>query len=348
MKIHSVKIQNFLKFKKLIILSCLFVFMFYIYSIYNPRRDTSIYLEHDKNELTTLGYRANRIDRILYHLRWWIDPSFKYARDMYVSDLKIDIVIPLIEKDMDTAVYTIQSVRKLVMHPIGKIFIVGPNRPKLIEFSKKNDCVFVDEALVIDKFDVVKKYGGWIIQQFIKLSMEKIVEQDHYLVVDADTIFLRPQIFYDNGKYLVNTHWMCTMGRKIFSNNIIKNDKIWLLDFVTHNMLFSKNILSELKKRIENLHAKPWNLAILDQGKNYNIRFFSEYELYMTYLTELSGADYQFVSNANMTVHRNSFFGVDEIIRAYANDYKSISLHHFILRPMIENRSITEGLQKDK
>lgn len=162
--------------------------------------------------------------------------------------------------------------------------------------------------------------------------MEHIVEHDHYLVIDADTFFIRPVVFNTNHKYLINAHCDCSFLRKRFTAKLLKNKHVYVYDFVPHHMLFSKKILRQMKNHLETTHGKKWHEAIVqlleeDKENHYG---FSEYEIYVTYLTEFTTEPFRFVSNANITVFRNFIYKINDIIRAYASDYKTISMHEFI------------------
>lgn len=268
----------------------------------------------------------------LYTNREKLDPAFTRGSITPTSNIDIDVVIPLVEKDLPVVKYTIEAVRKLVGHKIGRIYLVSPESDQIRLFAEKHDCTFVLEDDVLPS-DEIKKYGGWIVQQFLKLNADKVVTNNHYLVVDADTIFLRPLVFEKAGVYLVNTHWDISPDRKKMTAKLLGNTKVFQYDLVAHNMLFSKEILAGMKKHIENRFQKRWDLAALElfhEDKN-NVNGFAEYDLYMTYLTEFSGAKFRFISNANITVYRDFLNRLDHIIPAYSHQYKSISLHHFIL-----------------
>ncbi len=274
---------------------------------------------------------ANKSEAGLYAKRRRLDPAFSRKHIVPTSLLEIDIVIPVVEKDLETVVYTIESVRKLVNHKIGKIYLVAPNKQKIKNFADAYGCEFIEEDTVLPTVKV-KKFGGWIVQQFIKLNADQFVQKDHYLVVDADTIFLRPVIFVRKDAYLINVHWDCCQFRKRVTSKFLNNKKVYRYDFVSHHMLFSKKILKQMKAHIEKIHGDTWDnifLKAFTEDKS-NVSGFSEYELYMTYLTEFTKEKFRFVSNANITVHRNLLGNIDKIMQAYANDYKTISLHSFI------------------
>lgn len=278
---------------------------------------------------------SNHNERRLYKNRNKYDPAFGEKCLIPSSDFKIDVVVPLVEKDIETAILTIKSVKDLVSHEIGNIYIVAPNSEVIKNFAKSNDCIWVDEKKVIP-FDKLKKYGGWVIQQFLKLSADKFVKNEHFLVIDADTFFLRPVVFMTKGKknedmYLINVHWDTCPKRKKFSAHIFGNKKVLRYDFVPHNMFFSKKILSSMKKFIEKKYDKNWTDALLYEMENYpnGPNAFSEYDIYMTYFTKIykGNESKRFISNANITVPRNRIGGIQSIITAFAPYYKSISMH---------------------
>ena len=289
-------------------------------------------VQHLENKQKAFPDIAFTNERILYHRRATLDPSFQLNLIIPTSPVPIDVVIPIVEKDVETAKYTIQSIKTMLMHKIGTIFLVAPENERIRRFAEEQGCTFILENKVLTS-PKIKKYGGWIIQQFLKLSADSFVHHDHYFVIDADTVLIRPTILIDeHHNYIVNTHWSPCPNWKRFTARLLQNAYTYRYDFVGHNMLFSKKILRSMKRHIEQIHNVPWDLAILGMfEKQENPKDFSEYELYMTYLTEFYTKNFRFVSNANITVYRDFLHKLPSIIRAYASEYKSISLHHFVL-----------------
>lgn len=301
----------------------------YLYLLFEYR---SNHVSLDKIFTLSFVKQTNKNELKLYKNREKLDPAFVRKSIIPTSDIDIDVVIPLVEKDLQVVKYTIEAIRKFVGHKIGRIYLISPESDKMRLFAKEYDCTFVLEDHVLPS-DEIKKYVGWIIQQFLKLNADKVVNNNHYLVVDADTIFLRPLVFEEEGTYLVNAHWDVSSNRKRVTSKLLGNTKVFKYDLVSHNMLFSKEILAGMKKHIENRFQKRWDLAALElfREDKDNLNGFAEYDLYMTYLTEFSGVKFKFVSNANITVYRDFLSRLDHIIPAYSHQYKSISLHHFIL-----------------
>ena len=264
------------------------------------------------------------------------DPSFdKHQTFPFRNDIPIDIVIPVIERDLEVLEHGIVAAKNLIGHKINKIFLVAPpNSEKISAFAQKHNCVLFDENEVIPHPDV-KLYGGWYMQQFIKLNADTIVEQPHYLVFDADTVFLRPNVFVDDDHpdgdhYILNIHSTCHCPRKVLASKWFGNTHAYKYDFVPHHMFFSTKVLGQMKKHLENRYHKPWFKVFLDDFKKDKdtLKAFSEFELYATYLTEFTDEKIHFVSSANIGVLRNRISAIDSLKAAYANDYKSLSFHY--------------------
>ena len=276
---------------------------------------------------------ANKNEAKLYERRADKDPSFKRLSAVVASTMKIDVVIPAIEKDLEILPHTISGIRNYVNHPIGKIFLISPPTEKMIQFAEDHNLTFVDENEVSPS-PKIKEFGGWMLQQFLKLNADKIVEQEHFLAVDADTIYIRPQVFEFRDQYLVNVNLDTADYRKKITAKYLGNTNVYPYDLVTHNMLFSKEVLTNMKQHVEKRFGKTWHEAFTDSfvDKEYKSGF-AEYDIYMTYLTQFSGKKFRFVSNANVTVYRDYLPKLDAIKQVYGADYKSISLHHFVMAP---------------
>lgn len=204
----------------------------------------------------------------------------------------IDVLIPTTLKDLDILEYSVNSVRKNVKHPIKQIFIVAPDEESIREIALKLGCVFVDEAKAVNgltKKDIHYNVNGvdrsgWLLQQLIKLSADEIAHEDFILVMDSDTIVNRPLQFMFKNKTILNVsdeHYSTyyDVYRKLMGEDVISNKS-----FVAHNMLFSKQVLKEMKEHIESLHQTRWVDAILRNVDYNDISGFSEYETYGNYL----------------------------------------------------------------
>ena len=134
--------------------------------------------------------------RQLYFLKTLVSPK----RAAAPSNETIDVVIPVIEKDLAILPLCLEGVRSCVTNPVGTIYIVAPSTPAIREFAVAHQCTFVDENEVFGWGVGAIQYrvnganrAGWIFQQLLKLA-GTIAQTEHFLVIDADHILIHPQI----------------------------------------------------------------------------------------------------------------------------------------------------------
>jgi len=255
------------------------------------------------------------------------------------SDLKVDVLIPAIKKDLQVLPLTIRSVRKYLKHPVGNIYIVGPDDSEIISFCKKNNCVFQDEdgVLPIKLADVRKiKYkvggwdrSGWIFQQLLKLNAGRICSEKNIYVIDADTVLVSPQRFENAGKKILlasdefHAPYFETFKR-IFKYNTLAN-----FSFVAHQMLFDSTRLKELRKDLEKKNpGKKWYAVILDNLNLKEISSFSEYETYGNWMLRNHPAEitleYWFNKPLSGNKLKNFRFNLEKYSRC-----RSVSFHSY-------------------
>ena len=205
------------------------------------------------------------------------------------SDIPIEVCLVTVQKDFETLKLCLESIRKFVMHPITKISIVSKKSELITEFCNSNDCLFIDEISVLgygfEKFHHIgeeKLIGreGWFYQQLLKFGFAKNCQQEHYLVVDTDTIFLKPRIFKFGDITIFDTSDEWHIPYRKAYKKLIGLEPTAKKSFVAHCMLFEKKVLNELKSYIEEIHKIQWDDAIIKTAEYTHKSFFSEYETY--------------------------------------------------------------------
>ncbi|MDQ0050667.1 hypothetical protein J2T18_005007 [Paenibacillus polymyxa] len=263
--------------------------------------------------------------------------------------LTIDVLIPAIDKDIVTLPLVIDSLRRHVQHRIGTIYIISPQSTGIRRLCVSKKCTFIDEKTVLP---ITKKhihYGttrwdrsGWLYQQLLKMNGDKISKASFFLVIDADTILIRPHTFRKDGKtifyyrnwsqpeYFRTYHKL--MGVKAPSPK----------SFVTHYMLFEKARLTRLKQVIEARHGKPWYNAIIysvDRTKQFG---FSEYETYANYLYSHQPSRMILRKSLNKALHSRASSLSQKQLDVLAKSYRSLSFHQrkvYQLAPKTKNES---------
>ena len=209
--------------------------------------------------------------------------SWKTFPEIVPGGEPIDVVIPVVAKDLGTLPLCIEGVRRQVRHRIENIYLVAPDDERVKTFCKENGLVFTEESSVLgfgpNSLDMGNR-SGWLFQQFLKLS-GRVGTCLHYLCIDADHVLIRPHVFLSEAGETV--FYMSYECHKPYYDNIhrlVPELQLSNLSYVAHKMLFSKELLQALHTRIEGQSGKAWWQVILDTYDRTQGSGFSEFELY--------------------------------------------------------------------
>lgn len=244
-----------------------------------------------------------------------------------LSKVPIDVVIPVIEKDAQTLVLTIDSVRSNILQPITNIYLVAPESEKLRKIANEKGCIFILEDTVLPVFAQSTNRKGWIKQQYLKLNADTIGTCEHFLVIDADTILIRPQVFVKSKEVLniLGDYWF---SRKKMVQAALGFNRFHNLDFTSHHMLFCKTKLKALKEYLQKFHNKPWQDALdaldIPEGS------FSEYELYANFVAQCFKDDVELVWGRNALFPRDGITNIANVREYLCSKYKSLTMHSFL------------------
>lgn len=238
----------------------------------------------------------------------------------------IDVVIVAHEKDLATLPLVIDGVCNNIKH--RHIFVVSEKKltdkavwvdEKVFPFSKEAIAqeIFKDEAKAQAFLQHPKTRIGWIFQQLCKLYALFVIPNisDNILVLDADTIFLRPVTFQKKDgrpKFTVATEYhkpyFAFIARLIPGLSKVHKDR----SGIAHHMLFQKPIMADLFETISLIHRQePWKALChsIDVNEIYG-SCLSEYELYFNFAcTRTDQVHIRDLRWANMSLR--SFLGYD-------------------------------------
>ncbi len=200
------------------------------------------------------------------------------------------------------------------------VILVGPNDyqifKKSIEYTKKNiigyrniyivspvdqkvdGTIFVDEKMFCISMNTVRRFhgensrNGWYFQQLMKLYAGKCIPNllTNYLVIDADTCFLKPTRFFDedNKPYF-------TVGYE-YNNEYFVHMNVLHPSFkrrhthsgISHHCMFNQIYIKEIMYLVHLHHNKPFYQVFLESvSKSYITGAgASEYEIYFHYLVQ--------------------------------------------------------------
>jgi hypothetical protein len=244
--------------------------------------------------------------------------------------------MPAIPRDLAVLPLAVESVRRYVDHPIGQIIVVGPPDPALRAVCEAAGCRFVDERLAspipdhhIDYRPFGVDRGPWIHQQLLKLNAQSLVEQEHFLVVDADTALLRARRFVGRDACCL---WCADEYHGPYFDafeRLMGFAPPSLVSFVAHHMVFSTRVLAAMKAHIEAHWRRPWAEAILAILDRREWSGFSEYETYANWLlaTEPSRVRIQYCRSVALA--QGSAAHMRGSIANAAGAYDMASFHYY-------------------
>lgn len=252
------------------------------------------------------------------------------------SKLPINVIIPAAEKDAEILLYCIDGIRRNIKHPISKIIIISSNTEKILNICTEAGCEFVDENTVTDLspesinlFIQGTDRSRWIFQQFLKLNSDKLSSDEHFLIVDADTVFIRPQVFEFNEKMIFNFsdeyHQPYFDIYKTLFNEVVTCP----VSFTSHQMLLKKSILRELKTKIEDTNHCNWQQAILNNINRNEFSAHSDYDTYGQFVFAHHRQDVAVHYWFNASIKRENLQKVPNLEVKYGKKFKSISFHSY-------------------
>ena len=215
----------------------------------------------------------------------------------------IDAVIPCHPKDTKTIDLVVEGIRKNVKN-IRRIIIVSALKltdkaewfdEKNFPFTKETIAheIFKNEQQARNFINSPKTRIGWIFQQFLKVYSMFVIPNisSNVLIVDADTIFLRPVEFQDpdTGAGLYNPSLENHLPYFIHNAKVLPGWKKIFPQYsgISHHMLFQRSVMEALFSEIEKAHKKePWKIfcEVIDKKELFGSCMCVEYELYFNYV----------------------------------------------------------------
>ncbi len=227
--------------------------------------------------------------------------SVSWERVHYtLSPEPIDVVIPAVDKDLETLEYCIEGIRKNGEN-IRRIIVVSPTRltNKAEWFDEKNypfhfSSIAQEMAHGNQKeADAIlqRKYKmGWVLQQLLKLYAPLVIPNisSNVLVLDSDAVFLNPVRFVDSSgqgifhpgsefhpPYFSHMERLLPGLRRVYSN----------YSGISHHMLLQRAVIQDLFQMIESSHGMDAWKAIcrcVNREEAY-APWLSEYEIYFNF-----------------------------------------------------------------
>lgn len=257
----------------------------------------------------------------------------------------IELLVVVADKDFPILPYAIESALENSLNEIVKVVIVAQAhaiqeaRTVVSTVVPNNKLLVINEDDLLDveirkqlKFSMRNRYG-WALQQFLCLAYTQQSQAEGVLVLDADTLLIRPRAFMGDGKQIL----MPTLEHHHpYYDFLSQLDPVYnntTHSFVSHHMLFQPLFLNQILDRICN---KDLHLLALTATSNLVLSsespFCLEYELYGQALWKLKPEAVQLCKWSNLGIQRPTELPqtlLRDVTRTYKG-YASISFHDYI------------------
>ena len=260
-----------------------------------------------------------------------------YSFEQVTYDLRndpIDIVIPCCGKDVEILEQCIAGAKNNISN-VRRVIIVSPEKyTDNAEWYNEKDYPF-------SKNDIAKALGmnenasriGWYFQQLLKIYAPVTIPgiSSNVLIIDADTVFLRPVKFLNEkngGLYAHDTR--IHHPYFIHMNKLIPGLKRAFpkLSGICHHMILQKDVIVHLIETIESRHQiDAWKaFCQLVDPKHHKFSGMAEYEIYFNFVfsttdqVQLRQLKFANISSLTMIPHFKQ------------RGYDFVSCHHYMRR----------------
>lgn len=237
---------------------------------------------------------VHKISKEIKMRLWFLFKQYNTSSDSREIYPEIDVLMPLLEKDLAIASRSIKSILKYSLNPVSNIYIVAPNNDLIIAFCKENNLNFISEDEIsplnsgeISSYTKSDSRIGWLKQQLIKLNCFNILGIKQYvLVMDADTVLTKEQFFCKNDGSIIlffsdEFHFYYRMSNKF----LLDRYNFYPFSFISHHQIFNVNHLQSLTDLLEKKHGCKWYYSFLNAANKFD-NYVSEYELYAQFVSQ--------------------------------------------------------------
>ena len=239
-----------------------------------------------------------------------------------------DIVIPVGPNDKDVINKQIEHTKKNIIG-FRNIYLISYDASLMIEH-----CITIPENIFPFSLETVsnihgkRERNGWYLQQLLKLYAGFIIPNilDKYLVIDADTFFLKPTSFYENknGKCLYNYgreyHFPYFIHMYKLDAELIKIDRF--KSGICHHMLFETKYVKELFEIVEKKHKNDFFYNIfLKNVTEYDSSGASEYEIYFNFILSKHPNE--------MEIRPLNWTNINHLNLNLLNEFDYVSYHYY-------------------
>ena len=248
---------------------------------------------------------------------------------------EIDVVILVGPRDLEVVHLAVEGVRRNLRDPVRRLTLISPDeiQPHLAALFPELPCLADEDVLspaTLERIASVplNNAPGWLLQQLVKLAVLDFTQCDNVLVLDADTVLVRPQSFFVKGLPIL----LCSdeYNQKYFDFIACLLGPSYrrpLHSCIAHQMLFNREVLESLRSAL-GADQEDWMERLLEALETRCPGTLSEYELYGQWALRRQPRRYRRVYWRNLPAKRRAS-SVAALEEEFGN-HRSVSLHYYL------------------
>lgn len=258
-----------------------------------------------------------------------------------------DFTIYFIATSKDLAVLPLaieHAIKSLVFHRVKSVEIYAPDEDlafmrRNLKFDnmqieiKSENTFFSFDRLSLHFNTIFPSRGAWCSQQILKMHAVRNSETGFALVVDADTILLRPRPWIDaEGKTMLTPTLEFHKPYYTTLQALGVPLRTPRLSFVPHHMSYDVKRFREIIKRfgLDSIDRTMSKLAFLNDPDERS-PFCIDFELYGQLEYQSRGTDFKLYRWANLSISHNTFLRIKNkraLLKILGFFFNSLSVHN--------------------
>ena len=258
---------------------------------------------------------------------------------------EIEVFLPSTLKDVNVLILSIKSCINNSINPISRISIAVPTNEKAqfeielaslgeIEIQVLDESTMISPKMIGRIREIFGSRSGWVLAEFLKLYFVTQSNSPGVLVLDSDTILLRPQLWLDNDgiQSIFPVQERQSGYFELLSKLGLDMDTVEY-SFMSHYMLMQpdiyKTMYSELAKSDPEILLER---IITNRDPESKSPFCICFEAYSHFGLKRYRARFKFSKWSNFGIKRKLFLEDSQEILIYStkSKMKSLSVHAYL------------------
>jgi Family of unknown function (DUF6492) len=175
----------------------------------------------------------------------------------------------------------------------GRIYVIVPDheRDQFAELVGKSTTLLTAEEVVRAAGFTAEFPDTWFTQQIIKIVAANIIDHEHYLILDSNTLIgfdFDEHHFLSHGEYVYAVNDFRDVAWELQSRNFLRlQAPCHLAGFRAANQIFTKQNARALIRHVEMLYNDNIVGVLLKYSDDLNSQFWTEFALYGVFVQSL-------------------------------------------------------------